>query len=144
MIREIRYKISEDTKSIEPKTRQWAGMQYEDNATEVVFDISALGITNALCRIDFNSVTAGYFPSENLTPDSMPSVRRGIPKYLTQYGGELEAVAVKSASKKEVGFPSAELMGSESNTAPINIAIKKLNNIICVVDTRSRCFFILS
>ena len=57
---------------------------------------------------------------------------------------QVEVVAVKSASKKEVGFPSAELMGSESNTAPINIAIKKLNNIICVVDTRSRYFFILS
>jgi len=51
---------------------------------------------------------------------------------------------VKSASKKEVGFPSAELMGSESNTAPINIAIKKLNKIICVVDTRGLCFFINS
>ncbi len=94
MIREIRYKISADTKSIEPKTRQWAGMQYEDNATEVVFDLSAVGTEKALYRIDFNSVTAGYFPGENLTPDSMPSIRRGIPKYLTQYGGELEAVAV--------------------------------------------------
>ena len=39
---------------------------------------------------------------------------------------QVEVVAVKSASKKEVGFPSAELMGSERNTAPINIAIKKL------------------
>ena len=57
---------------------------------------------------------------------------------------QVEVVAVKSASKKEVGFPSAELMGSESNTAPINIVIKKLSNMICVVDTRSRCFFILS
>jgi len=57
---------------------------------------------------------------------------------------QVEVVAVKSASKKEVGFPSAELMGSESYTAPINIVIKKLNNIICVANTRSRCFFILS
>ena len=61
-------------------------------------------------------------------------------KPVTQVG----VVAVKSASKKGVAFPSAELMGSESNTAPINIVIKKLNNIICVVDTRSRCFFVLS
>ena len=60
MIREIRYKISEDTKSIEPKTRQWAGMQYEDNATEIVFDLSELikkvGIYAA--RLDFNSAAA--------------------------------------------------------------------------------------
>ncbi len=77
-----------------PAEKLWAGMQYEDNATEVVFDLSAVGTEKALYRIDFNSVTAGYFPSENLSPDSMPSVRRGIPKYLTQYGGELEAVAV--------------------------------------------------
>ena len=35
---------------------------------------------------------------------------------------QVEVVAVKSASKKEVGFPSAELMGSESNTAPIHAA----------------------
>lgn len=93
MIREIRYKISEDTKSIEPKTRQWAGMQYEDNATEVVFDISALGITNALCRIDFNSAGAGYQPSENLEFKD-DCLRRAIPKHITQYGGEIQVTAV--------------------------------------------------
>lgn len=55
---------------------------------------------------------------------------------------QVEVVAVKSASKKDVGFPSAELMGSESNNAPINIAVKKLNNIICAVDILIRRFFI--
>ena len=55
---------------------------------------------------------------------------------------QVEVVAVKSASKKEVGFPSAELMGSESNNVPINIAIKKLNSIMCVVDIPFHCFFI--
>ena len=58
--------------------------------------------------------------------------------------GDIIVVAVKSASRKGFAFPSAELMGSESNTAPINIAVKKLNNMICVVDTRGRCFFINS
>ena len=57
---------------------------------------------------------------------------------------QVEVVAVKSASKKGVAFPLAELMGSESKTAPINITIKKLSNMICVVDTIDRCFFILS
>ena len=56
----------------------------------------------------------------------------------------VEVVAVKSASRKGFAFPSAELMGSDSNNAPINIAIKKLNNIICVVDALIHCFLILS
>lgn len=55
---------------------------------------------------------------------------------------QVEVVAVNSASKNGVGFPLAELTGSESNTAPIPIAIKKLNNRICVVDILGRCFFI--
>ena len=55
---------------------------------------------------------------------------------------QVEVVAVKSASKKGFAFPSAELIGRESNNAPINIAIKKLINMICVVDTKGRCFFI--
>ena len=93
MIREIRYKISKDTKSIEPKTRQWAGMQYEDNATEVVFDLSELGLTNAIYRIDFNSSAAGYQPSANIFPES-GLIRRSIPKYITQYGGEVQVTAV--------------------------------------------------
>ncbi len=94
MKRKILVKIGGEGQTPSPSERLWAGMQYEDNATEVVFDLSAVGTEKALYRIDFNSVTAGYFPSENLTPDSMPSIRRSIPKYLTQYGGELEAVAV--------------------------------------------------
>ena len=94
MKRTVLIKIGGEARSVSPAALQWAGMQYEDNATEVVFDLSALEIQNALYRIDFNSVTAGYFPSENLIPDGIPSIRRSIPKYITQYGGELEAVAV--------------------------------------------------
>lgn len=94
MKRKILIKVSGEARSLSPAERLWAGMQYEDNATEVVFDLSAIDTEKALYRIDFNSVTAGYFPGENLSPDSMPSIRRSIPKYLTQYGGELEAVAV--------------------------------------------------
>jgi len=47
---------------------------------------------------------------------------------------------MKSAAKNGAAFPSAELMGSESNDAPINIAIKKINDIVCVVDTRAVIF----
>ena len=95
MIRSIRYKITEDIKGIEPKTKQWAGMQYEDNATDIVFDLSKVfervGISAA--RIDFNSAAAGYHPSENLDFGS-GEIRRTIPKYITQYGGELQITAV--------------------------------------------------
>lgn len=96
MIREIRYKISADTKSIEPKTRQWAGMQYEDNATEIQFDISAIIHSKGAIavRIDFNSAAAGYHPSENLTTRGGGIYSREIPKYITQYGGELQVTAV--------------------------------------------------
>lgn len=94
MTRKILFKISEETRTISPSTRQWAGMQYENNATEVVFDLSALNLTNALCRIDFNSVIAGYQPSENLTPDENGYISRSIPEYITQYGEELQVTAV--------------------------------------------------
>jgi len=55
---------------------------------------------------------------------------------------QVDVVEVKSASKKGFASPSAELIGKESNTEPIIIATKKLNNIICVVDIEIRCFFI--
>ena len=55
---------------------------------------------------------------------------------------QVEVVAVKSASKNGIELLSAELIGSESNTAPISITLKKLSNIIFVVDIEMRCFFI--
>ena len=44
MIRQIKYTILDETQTrkIEPANPQWAGMQYENNATEVVFDITTL------------------------------------------------------------------------------------------------------
>jgi hypothetical protein len=56
----------------------------------------------------------------------------------------VEVVAVKRASKKGVAFPWAELTGRESSTAPIKIAMKKLSDIICVVEIPIRCRFIAS
>ena len=36
MLRQVFIKIDGEARSSSPKTCQWAGMQYEDNATEVV------------------------------------------------------------------------------------------------------------
>lgn len=91
-MRTLKYTILKDKNHIDPRTRQWAGMQFEDNATEVVFDLSALNLGNALYRIDFNSAGAGYQPSENLTAED-GKIKRRIPKYITQYGGEVQITA---------------------------------------------------
>ncbi len=79
----------------------WAGMQFEDNATEVVFCpdaelVNAVG-DSALFRIDFNS-PAGYSPSSNLTADQNGNYRRSIPYSMTFIGGELEAVFVVTSA----------------------------------------------
>ena len=93
MIRTITYTVTADTRGITPNTIQWAGMQYEDCATEVVFDLSAVNIEKALYRIDFNSNGAGYHSSDNLTLNS-GKISRCIPKFITQHGGEVQATAV--------------------------------------------------
>jgi hypothetical protein len=54
----------------------------------------------------------------------------------------VDVVAVNSASKKGVVSPLAELIGNDNNIAPISIAIRKLNKIICVVDIEINLFFI--
>ncbi len=92
-MRELIYEVTTDKEHIKPRTRQWAGMQYEDNATEVKFDLSKLSLERALYRIDFNSAGAGYQPSENLVVESN-TIRRAIPSYVTQYGGEVQVTAV--------------------------------------------------
>ncbi|MBO7217767.1 MAG: hypothetical protein J6V50_03615 [Clostridia bacterium] len=85
--------------------RFWAGMQYEDNASEIVFNLAEINLQNALYRIDFNSATAGYFPSKNLDITD-GKISRSIPKVITQYGGEAEAVAVITVTDpdNEEGF----------------------------------------
>lgn len=93
MIREIKFTVSADTGSISPAVRQWGGMQYEDKATNVVFDISSINLKNALYRIDFNSPSAGYQPSVNLVA-SGGVISRMIPKLVTQFGGEVQVTAV--------------------------------------------------
>ena len=92
-MRELKYKVLSDKNHIEPRTRLWAGMQFEDNVTEIIFDLTELGVTNALYRIDFNSAGAGYQPSENLSMVDN-KIKRAIPKYVTQYGGDIQVTAV--------------------------------------------------
>ena len=84
--------------------KKWAGMQYEDNATLIVFKLPNDYIkAGATYRIDFNSPGAGYQPSENLGVGT-DTVERYLPKSVTQFGGEIQVTLV-------ISFP-------ESNTYP--------------------------
>lgn len=116
-IRKIQYAVTDEgvyvVKDEEktPYTIQWGGMQYEDNATEIVFSIDEeyhdklkeLN-TNLLYRIDFNSSAGGYDPSENLTEDNL---RREIPYKFTCNGGNMTATLVVAATDEN---------GSNTNT----------------------------
>jgi predicted MPP superfamily phosphohydrolase len=108
-IRTLEYSVAPD--SVTPNTTQWGGMQYEDNATEIIFFIdeeyhSRLKElnTNLLYRIDFNSSAGGYDPSENLTEDNL---RREIPYKFTCNGGNMTATLVVTATDEN---------GSNTNT----------------------------
>lgn len=95
---------------------QWGGVENEHNATAVSYKIDrkyydSLG-TDALFRIDFSSVGAGYDPSQNLVPDENLTVTRTIPKKFTQFGGKMVATLVISILKdnqvqrEEISVPS--------------------------------------
>ena len=102
-IRKIEYSVS--LMGVSPSTHQWGGVQYEDNATEVVYEfepeyLEKLGeLENYLFRIDFNSASAGYEPSENLTITD-GKISRTIPKKLTQYGGQITSTLVISEKSR--------------------------------------------
>ena len=93
MKREIFLKATAEKKQL-PK--QWGGMQYEDNATEIVFDITDIAKENILWRIDFDSATAGYDPSETLAEGRNGGlcVARFIPYSMTRHGGEIQVTLV--------------------------------------------------
>lgn len=94
MKREIFLKATAEKKQL-PK--QWGGMQYEDNATEIVFDITDIAKENILWRIDFDSATAGYDPSETLIAEGRNGelcVARFIPYTMTRHGGEIQVTLV--------------------------------------------------
>lgn len=91
MEREILYKVTEN--AVLPSTKQWGGMQYEDNATGIAFDISEIITEDVVWRIDFDSAGAGYNPSENLTVEN-GRVSRFIPYDMTRCGGEIQVTLV--------------------------------------------------
>lgn len=96
-IREIKYNVTPS--GVTPAYHLWGGVQNEDNATNVVyvFDsayLSTLGaLDNLRFRIDFNSASAGYEPSENLSI-SNSAIERAIPKRMTQNGGQITVTLV--------------------------------------------------
>ena len=94
MKRKIEYKVSGGGRVL-PSARQWGGMQYEDNATELVFDISDTEVKKEgiLWRIDFNSSAAGYNPSETLTVEG-GKVKRLLPYDMTRCGGEIQVTLI--------------------------------------------------
>lgn len=102
-IRTLKYTITAD--DITPNDIQWGGIQYEDNATEIIYEIETdflekLKALNdvLLFRIDFNSATGGYNPSENLTQSNL---RREIPYQFTCNGGNMSATLVVTATDKD-------------------------------------------
>lgn len=138
MIREIKYTVLDDsgTQKISPSTKQWAGMQYENNATKVSFDITALvgggedaKIKNPLCRIDFNSSSAGYDPDSALVPQNTEGkyiISREIPIKYTQYGGEMQITAVVINLKDNSNTVTGNEMVAYSFPVTVNFtAVKK-------------------
>ena len=98
-IREIKYNVTPS--GVTPASHMWGGVQNEDNATNIIYYLDldfleALGDSkNLRFRIDFNSASAGYEPSENLTLNES-RIERTIPQRMTQYGGQMECTLVIS------------------------------------------------
>lgn len=102
-IRTLKYTVTAN--DITPNDIQWGGIQYEDNATEIIYEIETdflekLKALNdvLLFRIDFNSATGGYNPSENLDESNL---RREIPYQFTCNGGNITVTLVVTATDKD-------------------------------------------
>ena len=92
MIRSINYRV--DEKSIDPSNKQWLGMQYEDGATEIGFDVSNMpSYGDYLWRIDFDQVTAGY--SAGVSEGAAEGkISRLLPYDMTRFGGDVQITLV--------------------------------------------------
>ena len=94
-MRTIKYYVS--LNSISPQTRSYGGNQFEDNATQIVYNldeelsVKISMMENVSIRIDFNSAQAGYDPSPSLSANA---IYREIPYKYTRHGGEMEATLV--------------------------------------------------
>jgi hypothetical protein len=96
MSREIKFTVSAEGR-VSPTVKQWAGIQGEHNATEIVFDYTDLasGYNHLDWRIDFDSAEAGFDPSGTVYPVAeQTEIRRAIPQKFTKNGGEMTAILV--------------------------------------------------
>lgn len=95
-MRIIQYTVSE-TGVVSPATKQWGGVQHEHNATEIMFDYTALEkkYPGAMWRIDFDSPEAGFDPGGTVFPVAYTAeIRRQIPQKFTKFGGDMTAILV--------------------------------------------------
>ena len=93
-VRTITYNI--DSLNLAPFPPQWGGIQGEDKATRVEYEVDWQKIdtiTEGKARIDFNSPTAGYDPSTYFTINK-DTLARDIPIKMTQSGGQITVTLV--------------------------------------------------
>jgi hypothetical protein len=106
-VRTISYKIN-NLSTVTPFPPQWGGIQGEDNATRVEYEVDwqEIGaITEGKARIDFNSPTAGYDPSKHY--DVNDTLARDIPIKMTQSGGQITStLVIENADGIVLSIPS--------------------------------------
>lgn len=92
MIRSINYRV--DEKSIDPSNKQRLGVQRENNATEIGFDVSNMpSYGDFLWRIDFDHVTAGH--SAGIPEEAAEGkISRLLPYDMTRFGGDVQITLV--------------------------------------------------
>ena len=108
MIREVLYRVTATT--IDPATKQWIGMQGEDNATVVKFDYSAIPDCEKYSwRIDFDNTVAGN--SKGLYNGEIGTISRAIPYDMTRFGGDVQITLVGEDKANEVIVYSIPVKG---------------------------------
>ncbi len=117
-VREINYTVTQGT--VVPENSQWGGVQYENNATAIIYTLSDEFVRNIndnygedinlLYRIDFDSPVAGYQPSGNLEIVE-GQVKREVPSAVTASGEPFQStltVTVTDLSGEELGTVSSK------------------------------------
>ncbi len=95
MIRSINFRVTE--KKVEPANKQWLGMQREDNATDIVFDISGMpGFRDYDWRIDLDNASAGYSAGAQVEIGEGFKVSRLLSYSMTRFGGDVQITLVGS------------------------------------------------
>jgi hypothetical protein len=118
MVREVSYKVTE--KSIEPANKQWLGMQREDCATKVLFDVSKIpSYSDYKWRIDFDQASAGYSPGTSIG-NSGSKISRDLPYNMTRFGGDVQITVVGSSEDGEIVYsiPAKGYLTAVSQSEP--------------------------